>query len=127
MDGQGDVPGHGHPALVLQGHFQLIDVAAGQRLSRRGHRSDHIVRKAEVTDHDPAGARRVLDSWLVRRRGSGVGIDGDELVAVLHAVIQGGDVQGHLEFAGRYHDFVHAQAVLAELEFAVVRHAIHER
>ncbi|OQC14632.1 MAG: hypothetical protein BWX73_01712 [Lentisphaerae bacterium ADurb.Bin082] len=127
MDSQGDVPGHGHPALVLQGHLQLIDVAAGQRLSRRGHRGDHVVREAEVADHDPAGAWCVLDSWLVRRHGVGVGIYGNELVAVLHAVIPGGDVHGHLEFASRYFDLSHRQAVQAELEFAVVFHAVHER
>ena len=127
VDGQGDAAGHGHPALVLQGQLQFIDVAGGQRLGRRGHRGDHVVWKAEVADHDPAGAWCVLDSWLVRRRGVGVGIYGNELVAVFLIVIQGGDVHGHLEFAGRYHDFVHAQAVLAELEFAVVFHAIHER
>ena len=127
MDSQGDVAGHGHPALVLQGQLQLIDIAARQRLSRCNHRGDHIIREAEVADHDPAGARCVLDSWLVRRLVVRVGIYGNELVAVFLIVIQGGDVHGHLEFAGRYHDFVHAQAVLAELEFAVVFHAIHER
>ncbi len=127
MDSQGDVSGHGHPTLVLQGQLQLIDVTAGQRLSRRGDRGDHVIREAEVADHDPASAGRVLGLRLVRRRGVGVSIYGDELVAVFLTVIQGGDVHGHLEFAGRYHDFGHGQAVQAELEFTVVRHTVHKR